>query len=58
MSKSLSLLFAVVSVILMTATAISIAHSAWLTLLLFVLTMGCIGAGFIVKAKQRRRGQG
>ncbi|MBB3108457.1 hypothetical protein FHS18_000485 [Paenibacillus phyllosphaerae] len=58
MSKPISLLFAIVSVLLMTATGIAISYNAWLTLALFVLTMGCIGYGFVLKAKLRRRAQG
>ncbi|ALS26714.1 DUF5325 family protein [Paenibacillus cisolokensis] len=55
MPKSLSLLFAVVTVLLMMATAVSIAHNGWLAVLLFVLTVANIGAGFIVRARLRRR---
>ncbi|AZN40079.1 DUF5325 family protein [Paenibacillus albus] len=55
MSKLMSLFFAVLSVLLMCATAISISYSGWLTVLFFLLTICCIGAGFIVKARMRRR---
>ncbi|ANY65271.1 hypothetical protein SAMN04487969_12434 [Paenibacillus algorifonticola] len=54
MSKPLSLLFAVVAVLLMSATAISMSYNAWLALLFAVLTLFSIGAGFIVKARLRR----
>lgn len=55
MSKGLSLLFAVLSIILMTATAISISNSLWLTLIFGILTLCMIGSGFIVKARLRRK---
>ncbi|REE92870.1 hypothetical protein A8990_103177 [Paenibacillus taihuensis] len=55
MSKPMSLFFAVLSVLLMCATAISISYSGWLTVLFFLLTICSIGAGFIVKARMRRR---
>ncbi|MBO7745169.1 DUF5325 family protein [Paenibacillus sp. MWE-103] len=58
MSKPMALFFAVFSVLLMCATAISISYSGWLALLFFVLTVFSIGAGFIVSAKMRRRRQG
>ncbi|MFD0715248.1 hypothetical protein [Paenibacillus sp. GCM10027626] len=58
MPKSLSLFFAVFSVILMVATAIAIAHNGWLAALFFVLTMVNITIGFIVGAKMKRRNQG
>jgi hypothetical protein len=54
----MALLFAVVSMLLMSATAISISYNGWIAALLFILTMGCIGSGFIVSAKMRRRRQG
>ncbi|MCR2806172.1 DUF5325 family protein [Paenibacillus soyae] len=56
MSKSLSLFFACLSVLFMSATAISIAHNGWLVLVFSMLTLLSIGAGFITKAKLRRRG--
>ncbi|MFC4809141.1 DUF5325 family protein [Paenibacillus sp. GCM10023250] len=58
MSKPMALFFAIFSVLLMCATAISISYSGWLALLFFVLTIFSIGTGFIVNAKMRRRGQG
>jgi uncharacterized membrane protein len=57
-SKSMSLFFAVLSVILMSATAISISINAWLAVLFFVLTMCSIGSGFVYKAKMERRRKG
>ncbi|GLX65952.1 DUF5325 family protein [Paenibacillus glycanilyticus] len=57
MSKPLSLLFAVVSVLLMCATAISMSFSAWLAVLFGILTLVSIGGGFIVKARLRRRNE-
>ncbi|MBD2845672.1 DUF5325 family protein [Paenibacillus sp. IB182496] len=56
MSKGLSLLFAFASVLMMSATAVSISYNGWLAVLFFVLTMLTIGAGFIVRARQRRSG--
>ncbi|WP_169833426.1 DUF5325 family protein [Paenibacillus oryzae] len=55
MSKSLSLFFAVLSVLFMSATAISIAHNGWLVLLFSLLFLLSTGAGFIVKARLRRK---
>lgn len=57
MSKSLSMFFAVLSVVFMSATAISISYSVWYVLLFSVLTLLSIGAGFIVKARMRRKGE-
>jgi hypothetical protein len=39
----------------MSATAISIAHNGWLVLVFSMLTLLSIGAGFIMKAKLRRK---
>ncbi|MEK3882877.1 DUF5325 family protein [Paenibacillus sp. PL2-23] len=58
MSKSLSLFFACLSVLFMSATAISIAHNGWLVLVFSVLTFFSIGAGFITKARLRRKENG
>ncbi|QYR20539.1 hypothetical protein KZ483_22475 [Paenibacillus sp. sptzw28] len=58
MSKPMALLFAVVSMLLMSATAVSISYNGWIAALFFILTIGCIGSGFIVSAKMRRRRQG
>ncbi|GGF96671.1 DUF5325 family protein [Paenibacillus abyssi] len=55
MSKPLSLLFAVTSVLLMSATAIAISYNGWFALLFFALTICNIGAGFIVRARMRRK---
>ncbi|QAY68192.1 hypothetical protein [Paenibacillus protaetiae] len=55
MSKPLSLLFAVISTLLMSATAISISHNLWYTLLLSIVTIGFIGIGFIVRGRSLRR---
>lgn len=57
MSKPLSLMFAVLVTLLMSATAISISHSGWLVLLFTILTLLTTGAGFIVKARLRRKQQ-
>ncbi|WP_141694969.1 hypothetical protein [Paenibacillus kribbensis] len=54
MSKGLSLWFAVSSIVLLTAAAISISYSAWLAILLGLFSVGNIGWGFVVKARQRR----
>ena len=51
MSKTLSLLFAVLSVIGMLATAFSISYNGWLALLFGVVTLVVMGLGFVVKAK-------
>ncbi|MCK9862318.1 DUF5325 family protein [Paenibacillus sp. ATY16] len=57
MSKPLSLFFAIVSVLLMCATAISISFNAWLAILFAILTLCMIGGGFVVKARLRRRNE-
>lgn len=57
MSKSLSLFFAVLSVLFMSATAISIAHNGWLVLLFSLLFLFSTGTGFIVKARLRRKNE-
>ncbi|CAM3772123.1 DUF5325 family protein [Marinicrinis lubricantis] len=58
MSKSLSLLFAVSSVILLILTGASLSYrQPWLALLFIVLYIFMVGAGFIVKAKIRRKQQ-
>lgn len=58
MSKGLSLLFAVLSVLLMAATAISINYSGWLVLLFAALMLGTTGYGFVLKAKLERKKAG
>lgn len=55
MSKSLSLLFACLSVALMLATAFSLSENGWLAALFGLLTLIVIGAGFTLKARARRR---
>ncbi|RIX53060.1 hypothetical protein D3P08_10450 [Paenibacillus nanensis] len=55
MSKSLSLFFATLSVLFMSATAISISHNGWLVALFGLLSLFSIGAGFITKARLRKR---
>ncbi|WP_161793362.1 DUF2244 domain-containing protein [Cohnella kolymensis] len=54
MSKRLSLMFAVSSVLLMIATAVSISYNAWLVLLFGILTVANIGLGFVVKARRTK----
>lgn len=55
MSKGLSLFFASLSVLFMSATAISISHNGWLVALFALLSLFSMGAGFITKARLRRR---
>lgn len=57
MPKSLSLFFAVLSVVFMSAMAVSIAHNGWLVLLFGLLFLFSTGAGFIVKARFRKKQQ-
>ncbi|GKU80361.1 hypothetical protein [Paenibacillus sp. L3-i20] len=57
MSKPLSLFFASLSILFMSATAISISHSGWLVLLFGLLSFFSVGAGFITKARLRRKNQ-
>ncbi|BBH21695.1 hypothetical protein Back11_30400 [Paenibacillus baekrokdamisoli] len=57
MTKSMSLFFAILSVLLMSATAISISYNGWVAALFLLLTLCSIGGGFIVKARMRRRQQ-
>lgn len=56
MTKSMSLFFAILSVLLMSATAIAISYNGWVAVLFFLLTLCSIGAGFVVKARMRRQG--
>ena len=58
MSKTASLAFAVAAVVMMTATAVAIAHNGWLAALFFLLSLGVIASGFIYKARLRRRQDG
>ncbi|WP_239618685.1 hypothetical protein [Cohnella mopanensis] len=55
MSKSLSLFFAMASIVLMLATAFSLSHNGWLALLFGVLTIAVTGLGFVVKARLRKK---
>ncbi|MNZ80769.1 hypothetical protein D3C78_994150 [compost metagenome] len=55
MSKTLSLLFSVTAIIFMSAMSIAISHSGWLVLLFGLLTLLTIGAGFIVRARLRKK---
>ncbi|GIP40762.1 hypothetical protein J31TS4_40420 [Paenibacillus sp. J31TS4] len=56
MPKSLALLFAVVGVLLLLAISASISfHQPWLALLFTIVSLFFIGAGFIVKARLRRK---
>ncbi|WP_145049607.1 hypothetical protein [Paenibacillus xylanexedens] len=55
MSKGLSLWFAFSSIVLLTVTAISMSYSGWLAALGFILSMGNIGWGFVIRAKKERR---
>ncbi|MBH5319185.1 DUF2244 domain-containing protein [Paenibacillus sp. GSMTC-2017] len=57
MSKSLSIFFASLSILFMSATAISISHNGWLVLLFSLLSLFSVGAGFIVKARLRRKNE-
>lgn len=54
MSKGLSLWFAVSSILLLAAAAITINFNGWLAVLVGLLAVGNIGWGFIYKAKQRK----
>ena len=55
MSKTLSLIFAIMSVALMLATAFLLSTNGWLALLFGVLTLAMIGSGFVVKSKLNRK---
>lgn len=57
MSKKLSLLFAVITVLFMSLTAISISYNVWFVLLFGILSLFSSGAGFIVKARLRRKAE-
>jgi hypothetical protein len=48
-------MFAVVSMLLMAVTAISISYNGWLAVLMFLLTICSIAAGFITKARLRKK---
>lgn len=53
MSKALSLWFAVSSILLLAASAISISYNGFLAVGLGLLSILNIGWGFIIKAKRR-----
>lgn len=53
MSKGLSLWFAISSIILLSAAAISISYNAFMAIGLGILAVCNIGWGFIIKAKRR-----
>jgi hypothetical protein len=53
MSKGLSLWFAVSSIVLLTASAISISYNGFLAVGLALLSILNIGWGFIIKSKRR-----
>jgi len=55
MPKSSALLFAILGVLMMIATAVSLTYSGWLAALFFVLTLTVIASGFIYKARRRRK---
>ncbi len=57
MPKHLSLFFAIITVVFMSLTAISISHNGWLVLLFATLAFFSTGAGFIVKARLRRKAE-
>lgn len=56
MSKPLGLLFAVVSMLLLLGTAISIDYNGWLASGLAVLSFAVIGWGFSLKARIAKKG--
>ncbi|WP_314591187.1 hypothetical protein [Paenibacillus terrigena] len=55
MTKSLSLLFAVINIVFMLAIAISIAISIWLVLLFTLCLIGFMGFSFAMKARLDRK---
>ncbi|WP_248928064.1 DUF5325 family protein [Paenibacillus hamazuiensis] len=56
MSKGLALFFAVVGAALLAGIGFAISlHSIWLVLLFSIVSILFIGAGFITKAKLRKR---
>jgi hypothetical protein len=57
-SKPLSLFFSVLAIVFMSAMAVSISYNGWLVLTFGFLSLFTIGAGFIVKARLRRKKQG
>ncbi|WP_171056349.1 DUF5325 family protein [Paenibacillus sinopodophylli] len=57
MSKPLSLFFSVLAILFMSAMSVSISYNGWLVLLFGLLSLFTVGAGFIVKARLRRKNQ-
>jgi hypothetical protein len=56
MNKGLALFFAVFGTLLLAGISYSIAlGNIWLVLLFSLLSIGFIGFGFVIKAKQRKR---
>ncbi|OPA80000.1 hypothetical protein BVG16_04400 [Paenibacillus selenitireducens] len=55
MTKSLSLMFAIINVLLMLAIAISINYSVWLVLLFTLILIGFLGFSFATKARLDRK---
>ncbi len=55
MPKFQALSFAVLGVSMMVATAVSLTVNGWLAALFFILPLFVIGAGFIYKARLRKR---
>lgn len=55
MSKTLSLTFAIISTLLIAATAVSISFNLWISLALALLTVAFLGSSFVLKARMRRK---
>ncbi|WP_169751048.1 DUF5325 family protein [Paenibacillus beijingensis] len=55
MSKPFALVYAVISTLLMTATAISISFGAWPAIGMTLFTFMFIGFGFMIKSRLRRK---
>jgi len=55
MPKSSALLFAILGVLMMIATAVSLSYSGWLAALFLILTFVSIGSGFVYKARRRKK---
>ncbi|OXM13100.1 DUF5325 family protein [Paenibacillus herberti] len=51
MSKPLALIYSLLSIALMTGTAIAISYNAWLAIALGVATCLFIGGGFMLKSR-------
>ena len=59
MNKGLALFFAIVGTLLLAGISYSLAlGNVWLVLLFSLVSIGFIGFGFVVKAKQRKRNGG